>query len=239
MSTLIERPADSSMANHITAELTQHLNSRHLYPSQQWLQTFLSGVRPNNPLPATKQTAVFRLLATDITSSLTQPPSGVFPVDVLQARIQTRTVLGPILCQVLDVEDVGHSRWSQVESIESQERGETTKGREVVRVLPGENEGNGGEAPVPPSKGPFKLLLQDAKGAKVYAFDLRGIENINAGMSMGVKLLLRNFEVRRGVIMLEPTGVQILGGKIEELDKMWKEGRKERLIAAANAGGDD
>jgi RecQ-mediated genome instability protein 1 len=38
--------------------------------------------------------------------------------------------------------------------------------------------------------------------------------------------------------MLEPGNVQILGGKLEALDKAWKEGRKDRLIKAANAGGE-
>ncbi len=65
---------------------------------------------------------------------------------------------------------------------------------------------------------------------------LKGIAGINMGMTLGIKVLLRNCEVRRGVVLLEPGGVQILGGKIEALDKIWKEGRKERLISAANAG---
>jgi RecQ-mediated genome instability protein 1 len=138
---------------------------------------------------------------------------------------------------VLDIEDIGYSRWSQVEAIEAKERGETTKGREIVRVVPGE-EGGPQEHPTTDSKGPFKLLLQDAKGVKVYAFDLSGIPGINTNMSMGAKLLLRNCDVRRGVIMLEPGSVQILGGKIEALDKAWKAGRKDRLMNAARAEGE-
>jgi RecQ-mediated genome instability protein 1 len=135
----------------------------------------------------------------------------------------------------MDIEDIGHSRWSQVEAIEAKERGETTKGREVVRIVPDGDGQEGVQADVD-SKGPFKLLLLDAKGVKIYGLDLRGIQGVNMGMAMGVKVLLRNVEVRRGVVMLEPGGMQILGGKIEGLDKSWKEGRKERLIAAANGG---
>lgn len=225
------------MANNLLNELTSHFNVRHLHPTPIWLQSFISTVRPNTPLQATKSTAVFRLLATDITTSLAQPSSTVFPRDVLTGTSQSRYVAGPIVCQVLDIEDIGHSCWSQVESIEAKERGETTKGREIVRVLPGEND----DGPAPPtveSKGPFKLLLQDAKGVKVYALDLRGIEGLGMGMTMGVKLVLRNCDVRRGVVMLEPGCVQILGGKIEALDKAWKEGKKTRLINAANSGRD-
>ncbi|KAK7192874.1 hypothetical protein DPSP01_013171 [Paraphaeosphaeria sporulosa] len=224
------------MANNLTAELTQHLNSRHLYPAAVWLQTFVSGTRPNTPLPALKQTALFRLLATDITTSLQPPLHTVLPQDVLNPRTQTRIIAGPIVCQVLDIEDIGLSRWAQVEQIEAKERGETTKGREIVRVVEDENDGT--VAPTVHSRGPFKLLLQDAKGAKIYAIDLRGIQGVNTDMPMGAKLLLRNTDVRRAVAMLEPANVQILGGKMDALDRAWREGRKERLMNAAKISGE-
>ncbi|PSN65494.1 RecQ mediated genome instability protein Rmi1 [Corynespora cassiicola Philippines] len=225
------------MANNLISELTQHLNSRHIFPKGTWLQGFVSGVRPNTPLPASKQTALFRILATDITSSLEQPPSYQLPADILDASVKSRKVRGPVLCQVLDIEDIGNSRWSQVESIEAKERGETTKGREIVRVVEREDGNDETVAPIVESKGPFKLLLQDARGAKVYALDLRGVDGINVSMSLGAKLVLKNIEVRRAVVMLESSNVQILGGKMEALDKAWKEGRKERLMDAAKAAG--
>lgn len=188
------------------------------------------------PLPALKQTALFRLLATDITTSLAPPTSSIFPDNILNGSIPKRFVAGPIICQVIDIEDIGHSRWSQVESIEAKERGEMTKGREIIRVT-GEEEGNATSAPpaTSDSKGPFKLLIQDAKGLKIYAYDLRGIGELNTNMSIGVKLSIKNIEVRRGAVMLEPANTKILGGKIDELDKLWKEGRKARLQAAVQS----
>ena len=226
------------MAANMAAELTQHLSARHFYPTAAWLQSFMSTTRPNTPLPAIKQTAVFRILATDITTTLNQPAACLFPQDILKGTTQSRLVAGPVLCQVLDVEDIGHSRWSQVESIEAKERGEMTKGREIVRVVEQENEGTADAITPVQSKGPFKLLLQDAKGLKMYAIDLRGTEGLNTNMTLGVKLLLKDFAVRRAVIMLEPANVQVVGGKLEALDKAWKEGRKTRLINAAKAGVD-
>jgi RecQ-mediated genome instability protein 1 len=119
------------MAANLSAELKAHLNARHLYPTSAWLQAFTGTTRANTPLAALKQTAVFRLLATDITKSLAQPQDTTFPRDILSGNSQCRYLAGPIICQVLDIEDIGHSRWSQVEAIEAQERGETTKGREI------------------------------------------------------------------------------------------------------------
>lgn len=221
------------MAANIAAELTQHLNGRHLYPSMAWMQNFLSTTRPNTPLPALKQTVGFRLLAADLTTSNNPPATSVFPSDILKGSVPSRIVTGPVLCQILDIEDIGNSRWSQVEAIEARERGEMTKGREIVRVVEQENDDpSAAQTPIH-SRGPFKLLLQDAKGLKIYALDFRGIEGLNTNMTIGVKLLLKNVDVRRAVVMLEPGGVQILGGKLEALDKAWKDGRKERLIKAA------
>jgi RecQ-mediated genome instability protein 1 len=226
------------MAANTAAELTQHLNGRHLYPAAAWMQSFLSTTRPNTPLPALKQTAGFRLLATDITTSFAPPAHSVFPQDILKGNVPSRIVPGPVVCQVLDIEDIGNSRWSQVEAIEAKERGETTKGREVVRIVEQENDDPSAAVAPIHSKGPFKLLLQDAKGLKIYAFDIRGIDGLNTSMSLGAKLLLRNVDVRRAAIMLEPGNVQILGGKLEALDRAWKEGRKERLMTAARARGE-
>lgn len=223
------------MATNLAAELTQHLNGRHLHPTAAWLQAFVSSVRPNTPLPALKQTALFRLMASDITASLKPSPTSVFPQDILNADITTRQIPGPIICQILDIEDIGLSRWAQVEAIEAQERGETTKGREIVRVVETETEGPA-VTPALQSKGPFKLLLQDSKGARVYALDLSGIDGISTNMSMGNKLLLRNVQVRRAVVMLEPPNVQVLGGKLDALDGAWKRARKGRLMDAAKTG---
>ncbi|KAF2257995.1 hypothetical protein CC78DRAFT_158540 [Lojkania enalia] len=220
------------MPPSILTDITAHLHARNLYPTPAWLQSFVSTIRPSTPLPALKSTALFRLLAADITSTLAPPPSAVFPPDILNARIQAQFLEGPIVCQVLDVDDVGHSKWSQVEAIEAKERGEMTKGREIVRVVESED----GADALPESKGPHKLLLQDAKGVKVYAIELMPVEGVSVAMSMGTKLVLRNCEVRRGVVVFEPAGVKILGGKIEGLEKAWREGLKQRLIDAVKAG---
>jgi len=141
----------------------------------------------------------------------------------------------------MDIEDIGRSRWSQVEALEAQERGETTKGREVVRVLPAEDGGEaaaGGSAAggQSSSAGPHKLLLQDAKGTKVYGLEVRGIQGVSVGMSIGAKLILRDFEVARGVIMLEPRCVEVLGGKVDAWDRKWREERKKILKEKAGMG---
>lgn len=221
-------------AHPLHQALLAHLTSKYLAPTPSWLNNFLSTQRPNIPLPALQKTALFRLQTSDITTTLTSTPATTFPPNILDAQVQSRVVNGPISVQVLEIEDVGRSRWNQVEAIESAERGETTKGREVVRVVPNEDGGDAVEANGA-GTGPFKLLLQDVKGMRVYAFELETVEGVNASMAIGTKLVLRNVLVARGVVMMQAGTVMVLGGKIEGMEKMWREGRKERLRAGIDA----
>ena len=134
--------------------------------------------------------------------------------------------------QVLSVEDMSKSRWEQIEAIEALERGEGTKGREIIRVAATEE---GEDENAARDGGPHKLALQDAKGTRIYAIELKGVEGVGLGMSMGCKMVLRNVVVARGVVLLEPGTTSVLGGKIEGLHKAWKEGRKAELKAAIEA----
>ncbi|KAK1030007.1 hypothetical protein LTR33_017151, partial [Friedmanniomyces endolithicus] len=88
------------------------------------------------------------------------------------------------------------------------------------------------------SSGPHKLLLQDASGAQAYAMELLPLKGVGVQMSVGGKLVLRDFTVARGLILLEPRNVEVLGGKVEAWDKKWREERKQRLKAKAGIGGE-
>ena len=85
------------------------------------------------------------------------------------------------------------------------------------------------------STGPHKLIVQDVQGTNAYAMELISIQGLDLSINIGAKLLLKDLAVARGVLLLEPKNVTILGGKIEELHKKWKEGRKEALKASARA----
>lgn len=220
--------ADNSMA----AAIKEHLASKGLAPTAQWLQQLLPSIRPNTPLAASQRTAEFRMLGTDITTSLLSSPRSVFPAGVSDPDVKEQRIPGPVAVQVLDIEDIGRSRWSQVEAIEMEERGETRKGHEIIRVVPDEEDNLD---PNPPAHlttshaGPHKLLVQDAKGNKVYAFELEGVQGVGMAIPIGTKLLLRDFVVARGVILLTARGTDILGGKVDVWDKKWREDRKKVL----------
>ncbi|EME40193.1 hypothetical protein DOTSEDRAFT_74868 [Dothistroma septosporum NZE10] len=225
-------PPSTGDMEQITTEIVNALAAKHIPPTQQWLQHFSQSIRLNTPMPALQKTAEFRLLGTDITSSLQSSVRSVFPAGIASPEVKEQRIPGPVPVQVLDIDDIGHSRWSQVEAIEMEERGETRKGHEVIRVVPDEdnadpaltaNSGAGGPS------GPHKLLLQDIKGNKVYAFELESVNGIDSSLAIGSKMVLRDFVVARGVIMLTARGTDVLGGKIDAWDKQWKEDRKRVL----------
>ncbi len=138
---------------------------------------------------------------------------------------------------MLGVEDMGKSRWEQVEAMEALERGEGTKGREIIRVAAPED---GTDDPVASGLGkgggPHKLLLQDTRGERVYGIELKSVKGVGLGMSIGCKIVLRGVTVARAVVLLEPRTTVLLGGKIEGLHKQWREGRKDELRKAIEAG---
>jgi len=211
-------------------------STKSLTPNETWLSDFLTTQRPTTPFPALIQTASFRLLASDITTSLTTGASTCLPPDVHNANVKERRLAGAIAVQVLAVEDMSKSRWEQIEAIEALERGEGTKGREIIRVVATEDGDDDAGGNLQKGGGPHKLLLQDAAGKRVYGIELKGLEGVGLGMSIGCKMVLKNAIVARGVVLMDATTTTVLGGKIEGLHKAWKEGRKTELKAAIEAG---
>ena len=222
-----------SQSSTLAAQISAQLTSKGLVPTQTWLSAFILSQRPTTPLPALTQTALFRLLASDITTSLSASSSTGFPTDVHDASMKDRRLnQGSIVAQVLAVEDMSKSRWEQIEAIEALERGEGTRGREIVRVTAAEENEDNNAGDANRGGGPHKMLLQDVQGARVYGIELNGIEGVGVGMSIGSKMILRNVMVARGVVLLEPGTTTMLGGKIEGLHKAWRENRKAELKAA-------
>jgi RecQ-mediated genome instability protein 1 len=210
--------------------------------SPGYLTTFLTTTRhPLPPIPALISSLHFRLLASDITQSLSSVcplPSTITDPKTKEQKLTWNT---PV--QVLDITDIGTSKYSQLGTLEMIERGEMIKGREIIRTVSVEEEAEGIAiaTSAKSSNGPFNLLLQDAKGMKVHAFTVSPIPKIgmpipgdegSGAMCIGCKLVLKKGTMaRRGVLMIKPNDVNVLGGKVEGWDKQWREleGRKKRL----------
>ncbi|CRG88202.1 hypothetical protein PISL3812_05229 [Talaromyces islandicus] len=230
------------MSNHEEHIRSHLLTSKSLPVSPSWMASFFASISQNQqraPLSALTQTAVFRILASNFTESLsTSSPTTLLPRDISDPAVQERRIPGPVPVQVLDIEDIGMSLWAQVERIEQVERGETVRGREIVRNVnvDGVDSENNGNATIAPGNtighGPHRLVLQDSLGTKAVALELKDIPGIAIDkISVGAKLVLKNTTVGRGMILMTPDTVTLLGGKIEAMDTIWRQTRKERLLA--------
>jgi RecQ-mediated genome instability protein 1 len=138
---------------------------------------------------------------------------------------------------VLDVENLSRSRWEQVEELEALERGEGTRGREVVRVEAtpaGGNEDVGVVVAGGGDKATHRLVLQDCAGQRVFAVELGRVERVGVGRtSIGEKMMLKKgTKIARGVVLLEPEMCQVIGGKVEEWHREWVKERLGKLKGA-------
>lgn len=234
------------LSSTLATECRNALACKSLHPSPEWLRAFLATQRPTTPVSALASTATFRILAGDITTILSPALTPVLPRDIHRADIKERKLpSNDIVVQILDIEDLGRSRWEQIEAIAAIERGEGTKGRQIIRV--GVNEDGGQELVGPPDaaasamsmtaepKGPHKILVQDIEGTTAYGIEFRPIEALGLAMPMGGKLILKGCTIARGVILLEPTTIVSMGGKIEALHQQWISGKKERLSNAIHS----
>jgi RecQ-mediated genome instability protein 1 len=222
-------PPSNAAGGDVATSIYDSLAAKHIAPTQQWLQNLMPSVNVNVPLAATLKTALFRLLNTDITTTLQSSPQNCFPAGITNTASKEQKLRGPVPVQVLDIEDIGRSSWSQVDAIEMEERGELRKGSEIIRVTEDEDNTDPNARAATAAAGPHKLLLQDAKGNKAYGFELESVKGIGPALSIGSKVVLRDLVVARGVILLVPLGVEVLGGKVEVWDKKWREERKKVL----------
>ena len=229
--------------SNVAGELRKALSRKGLHPTDEWMASFLATQRPTTPGPALASTATFRLLASNITQTLDNASTAGFPADIHNAAVRDRHLMrGDLIVQIMDVEDMSRGRWEQIEALEAIERGEGSKGRELMRLE--QVEANGEEqtpamrssstiaASSRISKGPHKVLMQDVEGATAYGMEMGSIEGLGIGMNLGAKLLLRGAVVARGIVLLEPSTTSWLGGKIEGLHQQWNQDKKQRLVAA-------
>ncbi|KZL80393.1 mediated genome instability protein rmi1 [Colletotrichum incanum] len=238
-----------------TAQIRSALQSQSFpTPSVPWTTTLTSRV-PTPPLPSLIATAKARLLASDLTTAGLLEPSSTAAIPQINPETPETVLQKDVPCQVLDVENLSLSRWEQVEELEAVARGEQTTGRRVVRLAAAEESeydnldegsgavaaGGGGRATQQMQQqqqqrrnATHRLVLQDCKGQRVYAMELRRIEKIGIGSTnIGEKVILKKGTIiARGTVLLEPDKCVLLGGKIDAWQRAWLEGRMARLKEA-------
>lgn len=224
------------MANNIQAISDALVQTGYPTPNTQWLQSLIAA-RVVPPLPALVATAKVKLSKLDLlTPGLFDPSSPSqcsLPPNISDTETKERIIKGPLILQILEVYDIGKSKWEQIEAIEAMERGERTKGREIIRDIPNPDDDNSDAFASPvqnqKSSGPHKLLMQDWKGQLMFGLDVGSVPKMGITMAIGCKVVVRNLVVARGIAMLDGNNTTVLGGEIKELNEKWVKERKKML----------
>ncbi|TQV98970.1 hypothetical protein V2A60_007339 [Cordyceps javanica] len=264
----------------LASQLRTSLAAQSLPPaSASFLAALIDARTPPPPAASLLATAKARLLACDLAAAgdissssssgggggggggggiLDSAAMASLPADVCSARTEARTLPRDVHVQVVDAENLSISRWEQVEELEAVERGERTRGREIVRVTADEDDERDADSATQHRGGAqtgvataaaaapavmagkhavHRLVLQDCKGKTVYAVETKRMERIGIGRtSMGEKMLLRaGTVVARGSVLLTPDKTVFLGGKVDAWHEAWMSGRLARLKAAVGA----
>ncbi|KAK1319148.1 hypothetical protein QJS10_CPB04g00192 [Acorus calamus] len=74
----------------------------------------------------------------------------------------------------------------------------------------------------------LKLLMTDG-AQRVYGMEYRHIRELEVLAPAGLKIAIRNVHVRRGLLLLVPEVVEVLGGRVEDLDAA-----RQRLVNEVN-----
>ncbi|KAF7929888.1 uncharacterized protein EAE97_009485 [Botrytis byssoidea] len=205
------------------------------------------------------------------TPNFLSPETHALPPSLSNPLVKETLLDNDIPVQVLDIEDISRSKSDLLLDLEAERLGERTQGRSIIRLadessssssssftldlgssastqlLPTQTQNKSSPSHFP---GPFKLHLQDRTGATIYAFTtslpasspLQGKIGLPPKMNIGCKILLqRGTRVHRGIVRLEGNTCIVLGGRVEGLDRAWREGWEGRLresIEKGRAGGE-
>ncbi|KAG5920756.1 hypothetical protein E4U42_006078 [Claviceps africana] len=228
-----------------TSHLRTEITSQNLPCPSAALLASLTSTRA--PPPALLATAKTRLLACDLTTSHLVDPSRLASLPAETLGAPEASLPHDTCVQVLDIENLSLSRWDQIQELEAVERGETTRGRHVIRLTDdGQPDARGdASSSAPPSRlaapdrnATHRLVVQDRSGQRVYAVELTRMPGLGvATTSIGCKMVLRaGSVVARGTVLLTPETCLVLGGKVEPWHDAWVASRMARLREAAGAG---
>lgn len=221
----------SSSRHH---HLVSFFQSKNIAINHAWLTALLSKLSADDVLPTTNNAledlAVRHFLHSNIRQSVSPSPP-LLPGDTTE-----KTVVSRVLVQIVDCQEVGSSLSQQLDKLEAYEERQKPISRRLIR-LPDTDDHNelddadqsnhqqtqaGREQGAASSddqrglvgKKMVKVVLEDAKGNRLFGIDQKPIDHLYFGMPLGAKLFLIDVTVVYGVLILRPTKIEWLGGTV-------------------------
>jgi len=175
----------------LTTQILAHFASQNILLSERFITALLTSIRPP---PSTITPALLSTVNTSFLNDSLQTsaaPESFLPANLAQKH--NITIPGPALVQAIHVEDIGLSRLAQLEALEKAVTERGPQGLRVVDLPPDEGEeerpvANGEAEGINIGKSMCKVVLEDGKGQRVYAMEVKPTEGIKVGMSLGIKV---------------------------------------------------
>ena len=238
------------MDRTLTTQLKTALaNASIPLPSASLITTLLS-TTPSPTLSRLTALARSQILTSPLTApSLLDPSVPAIPPHLLSPELRRATLPADVPLQIVDIEDLSRSRWEQIEELERIERGETRRGRAVVRV---ENEAeaedrdratqSARDAPAPEARkaggnATHRVTFMDRAGTRLYGLELVRMPRLGVGATkIGEKVVAKKGAViARGTLLLDPATCVFLGGYVEGEEEKWVAGRLKALKEVVGA----
>lgn len=192
-----------AMTHHQTQVLA-YFAQKQIHLSQRYIASLLTTFTIAPPPPILPAATLSTFYTAFLNSTLQQSASPQSFLPRSLANQHNTTVSGSTLVQVIHVQDIGTSRLAQLEAVEKALNEAGPQGRRVID-LPVEEEGDDANAQNNPQnevneeisvgKSICKLLLEDGKGERVYGMEVKPIEGIKVGMSLGCKVFTSHLMV--------------------------------------------
>ncbi|KAK1231575.1 hypothetical protein PQX77_005309 [Marasmius sp. AFHP31] len=209
------------------SEILQYIKTNYPNPrvDPEWLQGCYDWViddkqlNPANQLDRIIEEVEAQLLSSDLRDSMIHG-SGI-PARIVNNDTQKSTLTGPILVQIESITDIGVSAYNL---------NKTRQLREERRAAGARIEGEADseveeEGPIPEyTRSMLRFEIGDG-ATTMRAMEYRKIPELKLGQTpLGYKLVIRNAEVRRGIVFLTPENVALKGGEESNLESR-QEGR--------------
>jgi hypothetical protein len=188
--------ADDSSVNDamsVQIQVLTHFASKQLHLSPNYISTLLASIHP--PPTTVTPHLLANLHASFLNTALQQSAA---PQSFLPRSVSSQhniSIPGPTLVQIIHVQDIGTSRLAQLEALEKAITEAGPQGRRVID-LPADEEGddnnvaNGPNEEINVGKSICKILVEDGSGERVYGMEVKPIEGIKVGMSLGCKVAI-------------------------------------------------
>jgi hypothetical protein len=171
-------------------QILNHFASRQQHLSPNFIASILQSIRPTPTTCTPSLLSRIQSVFYEAPLSQSAATTSYLPPNIIEKH--NIAIPGPILVEIIHVQDIGLSRIAQLEALEKWENEHGPQGRQVVDLPPTEQDDDVGETVSAKDssigKGMCKVLFEDGGGQQCYGMEVKPIDEVRVGMALGCKV---------------------------------------------------